>query len=99
MATVRIGGRDLDAKPASTGFYVRTLEIDAKIKQGLTIHGFVMLMIDLIMETVGHNEGVTRQWLQDNVSFPPEKEFAAVLVAAGIMSEGGGKSSGEAPAQ
>lgn len=98
MATIKIGGRDLDVKPATVGFWARTTEFGRKAAanelQGSEV---ITASVDLIVEAVGHNDGVTREWLENNLPFPPTKEYGAILELTGLIVREAPK--GEAPTQ
>jgi len=82
MATVRIGDRELDVKPATLGFLKRKVipwqatmsaaEGEAAIDQ--IAAGFLLY--------VGHNEGVTADWLLENLPANTYDLFKAVVAAA-----------------
>lgn len=96
MATIQIGGRELQVKRPTVGFWDRCLkfEVDAKT---MTVGEFVNGSAALIAEAVDGNEGATVAWLRDQLSFPPADEWTQLMIACGFVSGKTEPSTGEAP--
>jgi hypothetical protein len=86
MATIKIGGKDLEVKQATVGFWLRTTEFGRKAASGeLQGPAVIAASVGLILEAVGHNDGATREWLENNLPFPPTAEYGEVLEACGLV--------------
>lgn len=84
MATITIAGRTLDVADCSIGFWKRMRGLNEKSMDEAVDAG-----VALFFEVLSHNDGVTKEWLEDHL--PMRKEiFAAklneLLVAGGLMS-------------
>lgn len=68
MASVTIGGRELSVKPATLGF-VRHKLIPARkrMADAGSDEATCDALAELLLVYVGHNEGVTLEWIFDNV--------------------------------
>jgi hypothetical protein len=84
MATVRIGGKDLDVRPTTLGFIKRKLvpaqnAVDAVESEIAKAEKF----IEMILLFVGHNEGVTPEWLEDAIPISGYAQLAKDCAIAG----------------
>ena len=95
MATVTIGGRVLDVKPCTVGMWKRKLRPYQKDVGTLDDDAAVDRTVDLLLAFVGHNEGVTAEWLDEQLPMPPHPVLAEVLRASGLQ----GAKPGEAASQ
>src|SRR3954471_23375567 len=85
MATVTIGDRVLDVKPATLGFLRNKV---APVRKKIAdVQGddaaFCDAAADWILAYVGHNDGITREWILDNVSANPFDVIRACTIASG----------------
>jgi hypothetical protein len=67
MATVEIGGRTLDVRPATCGFVRRRAELGHKLKAAKDDVEAADTVAEILMHYLGHNDGVTPAWLLDVV--------------------------------
>jgi hypothetical protein len=83
MATIEIGGRALDVRECSIGFWRRFKALG----QGQDDAAAVDKIVGLFFESIEHNEGVTREWLEDHLpmaSASLNAKFSELLVAGGL---------------
>lgn len=83
MATVRIGDRDLEVKLATLGFLKRKLLPARKALLAANEEETPDRIVAIIYCYVGHNEGITEEWLLDNVPVDPSSIMRACIVASG----------------
>jgi len=92
MATVRIGDRELDVKPATLGFLKKKL-LPAQEAIDAAGNDAPDRIADLILLYVGHNDGVDRDFILDHVPADPYGTLIALSRAAGQrVPEGEAKS-------
>lgn len=95
MATIRIGDRDLDVADATIGFWKRVKALSGG-------NATVDNVAGLIFEAVGHNDGITREWLEDHLPMNSDKlraKFDELLVANGLQVKEEAPAEGEAAAR
>lgn len=103
MATINIGGRDLDVKECTIDLWREkyrpyqkavfeltraSKDSDAAVENADFLDRedkWLDLVIELVIAFAGHNEGVTREWLVKNMSYPPPE--AELLIAAGLRKK------------
>lgn len=96
MATVKIGGRVLEVRQMTLGMVKREImPRTQKMKSATTAGDMVDLIIEELVMFLGHNEGVTVDWLLDNVSSAKAQSLMAAVRAA--ADEEAEPSQGEAP--
>jgi hypothetical protein len=99
MASISLGGRDLKVKRPSVGFWDRCIRYETE-SNGMTLGEFVNGAADLIFESVQDNEGVTREWVREQLPFPsPVAEWRSLMLACGFIVESKEPSPGEATTQ
>ena len=81
MATVTIGGRQLDVKQTTLGMLKAQDRMAARAREAKSGSELADLIVEELLLYVGHNEGVTADWLLDHVQF--RGGLAAVRAAAG----------------
>lgn len=78
MATVRIGDRDLEVKPITLGFVKhKVLPAKKRVEASTKDEEAIDAMVAFVKIYVGHNEGVTDEWLLDNV---PENAWPLIAL-------------------
>lgn len=87
MATIKIGDRDLDVRECTIGFWNRLREFH-KLKE--PDHDVSLArIVGFFFEALGHNEGVTRESLEDSLPLNAVKlnaKFNELLLAGGLTS-------------
>ena len=83
MAKVTIGDRELDVKQATLGFLKKKLIPARKALVEASEEDTPDRMVDLVFCYVGHNDGVTREWLLDVLPADPTEIVRAVISASG----------------
>lgn len=84
MATVRVGDRDLDVRPATLGFLRHKL-VPAR-KRLVAAEGEesgIDAVANILFVYLGHNEGVTLEWIFDHAPADPSALLRDCLTASG----------------
>lgn len=92
MGTVTIGGRELAVKqqgePGGLGLLKKTTLASQKLA-GSTPETYPDNAADLVLCYVGHNDGVTAEWLQEQLPADVGEVLRAyILASGGKVSEG-----------
>lgn len=89
MATIEIAGRKLEVKPATIRIWkdqwVPYKADVALIEASKDEVKLVERAIDLMLVFIGHNDGVTKEWILDNATWPLPLDD--VLTAAGLRKK------------
>lgn len=91
MATVKIGDRDLEVRPATLGFLRHKLVPARKaLSAAQTDEAIVDAMANLVFVYVGHNDGITLEWIFDHAPANTADLLRECLVASGqkVASKG-----------
>lgn len=83
MATVRIGELDLDVKRATLGFLKKKLTPARKVLSAAGEDDMPDALAGLVHCYVGHNEGVTADWLLEALPADPSAIIRELIVASG----------------
>lgn len=103
MPRVNVGGRELEVRPATLGFVKRTWRPlrDRLIAEQGRVEGLAQiseedgdqvagLLVDAVLAFVGHNEGVTREWVEDQMPLDqgPIRALLRMLTDASGLTRG-----------
>lgn len=97
MATVLVDGRELDVKPARLGLLKVLLPAQRKREEAIEAKDdatMVHATAEILFAYLGHNEGITVQWLLDHGPLKAAMLILECMKAAGQEVAAAGEASG-----